>query len=142
MIKINEDNTQIIFSGVTKSAYKRKDTDKNGNAADDAAVKNVITVYPDDVKEVFGAITAYVNSGKNYTPEWFKGGEYIKLKSVYDIPFKTSAGDVITFDEFLDRGLIKGGKVVVRFIQKDGAIYPAAVKEVEPGEAYDPFEDM
>ena len=140
MIKVTDDKSQIIFSGVIKAAYRSKDRDKNGNIKEDSELKNVITVFPDDEK-VFDQINAYEKSGDNYTPTWFKEREFVKLKSAFDIPVKAEDKEM-TFVEFLERGLIKGGQVIVKFIQKDGSIYPLAILEKEPGEKFDAFEGM
>lgn len=138
MIKVNDDTNQIIFDGVLNSAYKLS-KDNKGNDLEN--VKNVINVTPRESKKVFDKITAFENSGKNFTPTWYNKKEYIILRSVYDIPFEVD-GSKLSFDDFCERGLIKNAKVVCKMLQKDGAVYPVAVKVLEDGEMYDAFADM
>lgn len=129
---VDKDKNTIIFEGILESAYKRKKEDVS---------KNVIRVTPVD-KDIFDSITAYKESGKNYTPTWYKEKNHIMLRSVYDIPVKSVDGDKLTFDEFCERGLIKGAKVEVKIVQKEGAIYPSAIVILEDGDEYDVFEGM
>lgn len=142
MIKISEDKTIITCDGVLKSCYTKTKTDENGYKT----TKNCITFTPKDGKKVFDAIETYKDSGKKFTPEWFKNGVDIILRSIYDIPFQTPEGEQLSFDDFCERGLIKDADVVVRFKQKlgeeSGAVYPMAVKVTKDGNPFNPFEDM
>lgn len=134
-------NETMVFSGVIKAVYKRKDTDNKGRVKEDSPIKNVITVFPDDKKKVFDAIYAYEDSGDKYTPDWFKNKEFIRLKSAYNIPVQID-GEEVSFNDWLDRGLVKGAKVNVKMTQQDGVIYPDAIVVKEDGEKFDPFEGM
>lgn len=136
MIKVNDDNTQLIFSATLQSAYKHAD--------DDGTVKNIINVVPDDTEKVFKAVApVFDKTGEDFTPTWFKSKEYMLLKSTFDIKVKIVEGDQITFDQFCERGLIKGANVSVKVsIKKKGVVYPMALVEKSAGEMYDPFEGM
>lgn len=137
-VRVDNDKHTVTFKGTLESAYKQKKTnDKTG----EITVKNVMRVTPADAS-VYDVIDAYKDSGKNFTPEWFKNKNHIMLRSVYDIPVKSVEGDKLTFDEFCERGLIRGASVTVKFSQKDGAIYPMSMVVHVDGEEYDPFEDM
>lgn len=88
-------------------------------------------------------IHAYDNVGPKMTPSWYKNREgYMNLNSIYSIPVKDTKGKVIDFDDWLENYNVLGASVVVKIKQKDGAIYPMAIKVLEDGEERDPFSDM
>ena len=88
-------------------------------------------------------IHAFDNSGSKLTPSWFKDQNgYINLNSIYEVPIKDSKGKVIDFETWLNGYDVLGSIVVVKIKQKDGAVYPIAIKVIEDGEDRDPFADM
>lgn len=96
---------------------------------------NRITIKSDDMP--YDYIWAYDDCGNKYTPSWLKNGDgYMNLKSNYDIPVKDAKGRSISFDDWLESEATTGAIVTVKIRQKEGAIYPVAIKVI------DPFEDM
>lgn len=132
------DGTVIFFEGVLVSAYK-KSQGENGNKVS----KNKINVSSDD-NSVWERLTKiYENTPKKYIPEWFKNRDdknMISLKSTYDIPVRIEeTGEKFTFDEFCERGLIRGAKVKMKCNIRDYSVYPSAMVIYEDGEEYDAF---
>ena len=102
---------------------------------------NRITVFSDDMP--YTDIWAFDECGNKYTPSWLKDADgYMNLKSNFDIPVKDSRGKKITFDDWIESETTTGALVVVKIRQKEGAIYPMAIKILQDGENVDPFEDM
>lgn len=88
-------------------------------------------------------IKAFEKSGSKLTPKWFKDKTgYINLSSVYTIPVKDTKGREIDFEDWLSDYNALGSSVKVSIIQKEGAVYPKAVKVLADGEARDAFEDL
>ena len=88
-------------------------------------------------------VHAYDNSGTKLTPAWFKNQDgYINLSSIYSIPVMNSKGVKIDFDEWLENYNVLGSIVRVSVKQKEGAVYPEAIKVLEDGEERDPFADL
>ena len=88
-------------------------------------------------------IHAFDKSGAKLTPKWFKDKSgYINLASLYPIPVKNSKGSEIDFDTWIRDYNSLGSTIKISVIQKDGALYPKALKVIEDGEARDPFEDL
>lgn len=88
-------------------------------------------------------IHAYDNAGTKLTPSWLKNRDgYINLSSIYSIPVMNALGRQIDFDDWLADYNVLGSKVKVSIKQKDGAIYPEAIKVLEDGEERDPFADL
>lgn len=88
-------------------------------------------------------VHAYDNSGTKLTPAWFKNQDgYINLSSIYSIPVMNSKGVKIDFDEWLENYNVLGSIVRVAVKQKEGAVYPEAIKVLEDGEERDPFADL
>ena len=91
----------------------------------------------------YDEIHAFDKSGAKLTPKWFKDKTgYINLASVYTIPVKNAKGSEIDFETWLDDYNALGATVRISINQKDGALYPKAIKVLEDGEARDPFEDL
>ena len=129
----------IIFKGTIKSAYIKGVKNVEGNRVDEYRL-NIDLNSPDKVYET---ITAYANSPKKYIPTWYKTREgNIILKSRYDIPVKDTNGNVVTFSDWLDEGLISKAEIKIKIKQKDGAIYPVAMTIEKDGEEIDYFEGM
>lgn len=88
-------------------------------------------------------VHAYDNSGTKLTPACFKNQDgYINLSSIYSIPVMNSKGVKISFDEWLENYNVLGSIVRVSVKQKEGAVYPEAIKVLEDGEERDPFADL
>lgn len=113
----------------------------HGSTRKDSEECNRLTIYSDDMP--YTDIWAYDECGSKYTPSWLKDAEgYMNLKSVFDIPVKDTRGRKISFDDWLESETTRGAIVVVKIRQKEGAIYPMAIKILQDGENVDPFEDM
>ena len=88
-------------------------------------------------------IKAFDKSGSRLTPKWFKDKTgYINLSSVYTIPVKDAKGREIDFETWIGDYNALGSAVRVSIIQKEGAVYPKAIKVLADGEARDAFEDL
>lgn len=88
-------------------------------------------------------IHAYDNVGAKLTPSWMKEKDgYINLSSIYDVPVMDTRLKKISFTDWMENYNTIGSKVLVKIKQKDGAIYPEAIKVLEDGEKRDPFKDM
>ena len=94
----------------------------------------------------YDSIHAYDNVGSKLTPTWFKDKTgYINLSSIYDIPIQDVSGKRIDFEEWIDseeNHNALGSKVKVSIKQKEGALYPIAIKVIEEGEERDPFDGL
>lgn len=124
----------IIIEGVVTSAYK-------GKTKYSEEIKNRIAIKSESIP--YDKITAFEESGNKLTPTWFKEKTgYINLTSRFDIPVMTIKGKKITFEEWLETKVVIGSTVKCKFIQKEGAIYPVAIKVVEDGEVFDAFEGL
>lgn len=131
---INDKFKTFVINGIITQA-------KNGRSKFDEEVKNRICIKSENIP--YEEIHAYDNSGAKLTPKWFKERTgYINLTSLYDIPVKDSKGRIIEFEAWLDDYNVIGSEVNVSIIQKDGCIYPKAIKVITDGEARDPFEDL
>lgn len=88
-------------------------------------------------------IHAYDNVGAKLTPSWLKEKDgYINCSSIYDVPVMDTRLKKISFTDWMENYNTIGSKVLVKIKQKDGAIYPEAIKVLEDGEERDPFKDM
>lgn len=93
--------------------------------------------------DIYDEIDAYDNSGEKFTPDWYKNAEgYLNFASQFDIPVLDENGTRLTFEKWIDGGTALGSTVRVKFKNIDGAVYPVAVKVLEPGEPFDVFEGM
>ena len=138
-----------IFDGILKNAYTH--TEKN----DDGTVKSathILSIFNDENLSQDGADQAttwkffdafYEGKPAKYVPNWVKEKKDIVFKSAYKVYVKVEAtGERMTFDEFVDRGLIRGAKVRLKCNVKDAACYPSALLVLEDGEEYDAFADF
>ena len=132
---VNDDAMSvIIIEGAVCEA-------RTGRTKFSETVKNRISLKSDAIP--YDEIHAFDKSGVRLTPTWFKDKTgYISLASVYEIPVMTTNGRKISFEDWLENFNALGSEVRVSIIQKDGAIYPKAVKVLKDGEARDPFEDL
>lgn len=91
----------------------------------------------------YDEIHAYDTVGTKLTPSWLKKQEgYINLASIYSIPVQDSKGKSIDFDDWIQNYNVLGATVRVKVKQKEGAVYPEAIKVLIDGEDRDPFADM
>lgn len=131
--ELKKEKKVIIEGIIIKAKYGATKFDDNN--------KYRITIKSDNIP--FDEITAFENVGPKMTPSWYKDrGEYINLASIYSIPIQTPQGKRIDFDDWLDSEVAIGSTVKCSIRQKDGAVYPMAIKVLEDGEPYDPFIDM
>ena len=137
----------VIIAGVIKSAFTH--VEKN----DDGSIKsktNVISLFADDNLSIDGSPKIweffegfYQGLAPKWIPNWFKERSGISLKSSYNIPVMiVDTGDRLSFEEFVERGLIRGASVQIKCNVKDSAIYPSAMKVIADGEEYDAFKDF
>lgn len=124
----------IIIEGVVKSAYI-------GGSKFNETKKNRIAVKSDSIP--YDQITAYEGVGNKLTPAWFKDKTgYINLASIYNIPVMGVKGEIMTFEEFTENERAIGSKIRMSITQKEGSVYPKAIKILELGEERDPFEGL
>ena len=124
----------IIIEGVVKSAYI-------GGSKFNETKKNRIAVKSETIP--YDQITAYEGVGNKLTPSWFKDKTgYINLASIYNIPVMGVKGEIMTFEEFTENERAIGSKVRMSITQKEGSVYPKAIKILELGEERDPFEGL
>lgn len=124
----------LIIDGICKKAYfgktKYDDTDKCR-----------ITIYSDAMP--YDAITAYDEQPPKLTPSWFKDAEgYMNLNSGFDVPCMDLDGNEVSFQEWVDKNNTHNAEIRVKIRQKDGALYPIAIKQLSEGEEIDNFADM
>lgn len=124
----------LVVKGIVKKAY----TGKTKFSED---VKNRITIYSEDFP--YTEITAYDDQPDKLTPGWFKDQEgYCNLASGFDVEVMNSAGKQISFEEWVNNYDTHNAEVTVKIRQKDGAVYPVAIKVYKDGEPVDNFGDM
>lgn len=125
---------KLIVEGVVVSArYGATKFDDNN--------KYRLAIKSDSIN--YDEIHAYDNVGTKLTPSWLKNRDgYINLSSIYSIPVMNVRGNQIDFDDWLADYNVLGSKIKVSIKQKDGAIYPEAIKVLEDGEERDPFADL
>lgn len=146
MFDFNEETGRLTISATINNAYKLK----KENEAGTVTVKNTINFTPDDTKKFFSTVEpVFKETGKKFTPSWFKKKEAVILKSLYDIAVLDTEDEKHTFDEWRDVGKIKGAKANIRMtLKKDddgeysGVIYPDCIHILEDGEEYNQFEGM
>lgn len=129
-------NDYIIIVGTLKKAYF-------GKTKFDEEEKYRVTIYNDSMP--YDLITAYDDTPAKLQPGWFKDAEgYMNLNSKFSFPVKDIKGKEILLEEYLSGayGEPHNAKVMVKIRQKDGAIYPVALKVMEDGEPVDAFEGM
>ena len=125
---------KLIVEGVVVSArYGATKFDDNN--------KYRVAIKSDSIN--YDEIHAYDNVGTKLTPSWLKNRDgYINLSSIYSIPVMDARGKQIDFDDWLAEYNVLGSVVKVSIKQKDGAIYPEAIKVLEDGEERNPFADL
>lgn len=124
----------IVVKGIIKKAY----TGKTKFSED---VKNRITIYSEDFP--YTEITAYDDQPDKLTPGWFKDQEgYCNLASGFDVDVMNSSGKQISFEDWVNNYDTHNAEVTVKIRQKDGAVYPVAIKVYKDGEPVDNFGDM
>lgn len=125
---------KLIVEGVVVSArYGATKFDDNN--------KYRLAIKSDTIN--YDEIHAYDNVGTKLTPSWLKNRDgYINLSSIYSIPVMNARGNQIDFDDWLADYNVLGSKIRVSIKQKDGAIYPEAIRVLEDGEERDPFADL
>ena len=124
----------IVVKGIVKKAY----TGKTKFSED---VKNRITIYSEDFP--YTDITAYDDQPDKLTPGWFKDQEgYCNLASGFDVDVMNSSGKQISFEDWVNNYYTHNAEVTVKIRQKDGAVYPVAIKVYKDGEPVDNFGDM
>lgn len=138
-MKNAEEKRVIFFEGTLISCYRKSQKSDEGKVS-----KNKLNISTDD-KELWDKLGAiYENTPKKFVPEWFKNRDeknMVSLKSTFDIPIKIfDTGETMSFDEFCDRGKIRGAKVKMKCNLKDFSVYPAAMCVMSEGEEYDAFE--
>lgn len=126
--------SNLVIKGVVVSA-------KYGATKFDDKNKYRLSVYSEDMP--YDDITAFDTVGEKMTPSWYKEQEgYINLNSIFDIPVMDIQGNSIDFDDWLETGKAVKSKVKVSVRQKEGALYPIAIKVIEEGEEFDPFANL
>lgn len=124
----------IVVMGTIKKAYFGKTKFSEDE-------KNRITLYSEDFP--YQDITAYDDTPDKLTPGWYKDQEgYCNLASGYEIEVMLTSGKVIDFLEWVKNYDTHNAEVSIKIRQKDGAIYPVAIKVYKDGEPVDKFGDM
>lgn len=126
--------SNLVIEGVVVSA-------KYGATKFDDKNKYRLSLYSENMP--YDDIKAFDTVGEKMTPSWYKEQEgYINLNSIFDIPVMDIAGNRIDFDAWLGTGKAVKSKVKVSVRQKEGALYPIAIKVIEEGEEFDPFANL
>lgn len=144
---MSKDTTTIKFEGTLKSSYNHTEKDDNGNVIKST---NVISLFNDgltvdgssNVREFFDKF--YDGKAKKWIPDWYKDNkDFIAVKSAYNVPVKIDDEDKqMSFAEWVERGNIRGAKVIVKCNVKESAIYPNAMLVLSEGEPYDAFAEF
>ena len=136
MKKVQEKKSMnnLVIEGVVVSA-------KYGATKFDDKNKYRLSLYSENMP--YDDIKAFDTVGEKMTPSWYKEQEgYINLNSIFDIPVMDIKGNRIDFDAWLETEKVVKSKVKVSVRQKEGALYPMAIKVIEEGEEFDPFADL
>ena len=124
----------VIVEGVIVSA-------RYGSTKFDDRNKYRFSIKSDNIP--YDEIVAYEGVGTKMTPAWYINQDgYINLASIYSIPVLDSEGIKTDTDKWFQCDNVIGSKVRVSIRQKEGAIYPVAIKVLEDGEERDPFKDL
>ena len=124
----------LIIDGTVKKAFR-------GKTKFDATVKNRVTIYNEELN--YETITAYDNTPAKLTPSWYKDAEgYLTANSSFDIPVLSKDKKELTFEDWIDNYPTHNAVIRLKIRQKDGAIYPIAIKVLTDGEPVDNFSDM
>lgn len=131
---IKKETNVIVVEGIIVEA-------RYGKTRYSEELKNRVALKSESIP--YDKITAFENVGPRLTPSWFKDKTgYINVSSMYDIPVKDINNKVIDFDDWITEYNALGSKVKMSLTQKEGALYPKAIKVIEDGEERDPFEDL
>lgn len=131
---IKKEMSVIVVEGIIVEA-------RHGKTRYSEELKNRVALKSDSIP--YDKITAFENVGSRLTPSWFKDKTgYLNVSSMYDIPVKDINDKIIDFDDWISEYNALGSKVKMSLTQKDGALYPKAIKVLENGEDRDPFEDL
>lgn len=126
--------SNLVIEGVVVSA-------KYGATKFDDKNKYRLSLYSENMH--YDYIKAFDTVGEKMTPSWYKEQEgYINLNSIFDIPVMDSNGERMDFDGWLGTGKAIKSKVKVSVRQKEGVLYPIAIKVIEEGEEFDPFANL
>ena len=151
------DTTKVTakITGVLKSAYNVEEKDENGSIK---KCTNIVSLFQDgssmetsngmefkdsdQVKEFFNDF--YASTAKKWIPDWHKEEkDYMSFKSSFNIPCMIDPEKKqLSFAEFVERGNIRGAKVILKCNVKDNALYPSALLILEEGTPYDAFENF
>lgn len=132
--KENKKHETLVVKGIIKKAYFGKTKFSEDE-------KNRITLYSEDFP--YTDITAYDDTPDKLTPGWYKDQEgYCNLASGYEIEVMLTTGKVIDFLEWVKNYDTHNAEVSIKIRQKDGAIYPVALKVYKDGEPVDNFDGM
>lgn len=124
----------IVIEGVITEA-------RYGKSRFSDTEKYRISIKSDNIP--YDDIHAFDKSGDRLTPKWLKEKNgYINVSSIYSIPVMNTRGAQIDFDDWTTDYNALGATVKVSIIQKEGALYPKAIKVLVDGEARDAFEDL
>lgn len=124
----------IVVEGIIVEA-------RHGKTRYSEELKNRVALKSDSIP--YDKITAFETVGAKLTPSWFKDKTgYLNVSSMYNIPVKDIKDKIIDFDDWITEYNALGSKVKMSLTQKDGALYPKAIKVLENGEERDPFEDL
>lgn len=124
----------VIVEGVIVSA-------RYGSTKFDDRNKYRFSIKSDNIP--YDEIVAYEGVGTKMTPAWFINQDgYINLASIYSIPVLNSEGIKTETDAWFNTDNVIGSKVRVSIRQKEGAVYPVAIKVLEDGDERDPFKDL
>lgn len=131
---IKKEMNVIVVEGIIVEA-------RHGKTRYSEELKNRVALKSDSIP--YDKIAAFENVGSRLTPSWFKDKTgYLNVSSMYDIPVKDINDKIIDFDVWISEYNALGSRVKMSLIQKDGALYPKAIKVLENGEDRDPFEDL
>ena len=131
---IKKEGNVVVVEGIIVEA-------RHGKTRYSEELKNRVALKSDSIP--YDKITAFENVGPRLTPSWFKDKTgYINVSSMYDIPVKDINNKIIDFDIWISEYNAFGSKVKMSLTQKEGALYPKAIKVIEDGEERDPFEDL
>jgi len=88
---------------------------------------------------------AYVDAGKNYTPDWvkdFKG--YVNIATNYDLPCRDhDKVEHPSIEKAIEEGLKWiGAEVKISINIKEGAIYPNAILFLTEGGSFNAFAEL
>ena len=89
---------------------------------------------------------AFKEAGKKFTPKWVSEFEgYVNLSTLYKMPYKNilTNEDGQDFEAYIEEGFLWLGSLVEISVNvKEGALYPKAIRVLEEGKEYDPFDDF